>query len=334
MWRSKGALAPATVGVVLGGAARATPINPLYAFEVNDNRINGDLQTGFRLTAGYWLDKPFGTGIEARYTSLLHNDNTKTYVGSPYSALVRPFWDESTNQPALFQLSSPDGTLLGIARVRTSFDADTLEANYLRRGPAMFAEEFHWILGVRYWQMDENMTVEAGSEAGGMQVGTYDSFTTRNRFLGPQFGGQMNWTRGGFTIDLAFKLAVGAMMEEADIHGTATAILPGGLRVDRPGGFLALASNSGNHSRTKLAFIRDTTFSVGYCVTENISLRLGYDLLWVSNVVRPGEQASLNINPALLPFSPAPTAPLRPGFRFNEETFWMHGFSIGLAVQF
>jgi hypothetical protein len=333
-WRPKGALAPPTVAVVLGGAARQNPINPFSAFQVNDNRLNGELQKGFRLTVGYWLDKPDGTGIEARYTGFLHNDDTKTYTGSPYTALVRPFWDESTNQPALFQLSSPDGTMLGIARVRTAYDSFGLEGNYLRRGPAMFAEEFHWIVGARYWQMVENMTVETGSQAGGMDVGTYDSFTTRNRFFGPQFGGMLNWNRGNFTIDLAFKLAAGAMMEEADIHGTTTAALPGGTLASQPGGFLALASNSGDHSRTKLAFMRDTNLSVGYRVNDNITLRLGYDILWVSNVVRPGEQASLNINPNLLPFAGPPTLPLRPGFRFNQETFYSYGFSVGIAVQF
>ena len=146
-WRTKGALAPATVAVVLGGAARATPINPLSAFEVNDNRINGDLQNGFRLTAGYWLDKPFGTGVEARYTNFINVDHSSTYFGSPVTALVRPFWNESTNHPALFQLSAPDGSLLGIARVRTAFDSDGFEGNYLWRGSAMFSESAHWIVG-------------------------------------------------------------------------------------------------------------------------------------------------------------------------------------------
>ena len=152
--------------------------------------------------------------------------------------------------------------------------------------------------------------MDAGSEAGGMAVGSYDSFTTRNRFFGPQFGAKLNWARSGFTFDVAFKLAVGAMMEQATIQGGTTAMLPSGMRFYRPGGFLALSTNSGVHDRTKLAFMRDTTFSFGYSITENIALRVGYDLLWVSNVVRPGEQASLNINPTLLPFSATANRPV------------------------
>jgi Putative beta barrel porin-7 (BBP7) len=334
MWRSKGALAPATVGMVLGGAARATPINPLAAFEVNDNRINGDLQNGFRLDVGCWLDKPNGTGVELKYTQFIHAERTSTYFGSPVTALVRPFWNEASNSPSLFQLSAPDGSLLGNARVRTSYDSDGFEGNYLWRGSPMFSEEAHWIVGMRYWGLKENMTVEAGSEAGGMNVGTFDSFTTRNRFFGPQVGADLNWSRSGFTFDVAFKLAVGAMMEQATIQGSTTAVLPSGSVFERQGGFLALSTNSGTHDRTKLAFMRDTSFSVSYSLTENIALHIGYDILWVSNVVRPGEQASLNINPTLLPFSAMPTLPLQPGFRFNEETFWMHGFTVGLAVQF
>lgn len=335
MWRAKGGLSPAIAGVVLGRNARTTPINPEAVFQVNDNRINGSVQTGFRLTGGYWLDKPFGTGVEARFTMFMRSDDLHTYTGSTVSALARPFWDESRQAPALFQLSSPTGAMLGAIRIKTTFDSDGAEANYLRRGPAMIGEEMHWIMGMRYWSLEEDLSVEAGSRSGGMTVGAFDSFSTRNRFFGPQFGTRMGFSRGDFRIDMAMKLAVGALMEEVSISGNTTAVLPSGARVSSPGGFLALSSNSGVHERTKLAFMRDTSISIGYVISENIMLRFGADMVWISNVVRPGEQVSLNINPTLLPFAAgSATAPARPTFRFNEEVFMMYGFSVGLAVQF
>ena len=42
------------------------------------------------------------------------------------------------------------------------------------------------------------------------------------------------------------------------------------------GGLLALRSNMGDSSRTKLALVRDTTLGVGYRLTDNVQLRLGY----------------------------------------------------------
>jgi hypothetical protein len=66
-----------------------------------------------------------------------------------------------------------------------------------------------------------------------------------------------------------------------------------------------------------------------------VTVRLGYDALWLSNVLRPGEQIDLGVNPTLLPFSAtSPTGPGRPEFRYNGESFYMHGISLGLAVQF
>jgi hypothetical protein len=333
LWRAKGGLLPAIITASFGDTTMTAP-HPLSAFQVSNDRINSDLFDGFRITAGYWLDKPHGTAVEARYTRFNHADTVADYAGTPRSFMSRPFWDESRDMPALFLLSTPSGALQGLAQVQTSFDSQGFEANYWRRGPTMIGEESHWIFGFRYWDLDEDLTVAAGSRAGAMGFGTFDSFATRNRFFGGQFGARFNFTRNKLSIDLILKLAAGAMVEEASITGGTTVFLPSGLAVTRPGGFLALSSNSGDHMRTKFAVIRDTTISVSYCLTENVSLRLGYDMTMVYKVVRPGEQMSLNINPTLFPFSPTPTAPLLPSFRFNEEEFWMYGISLGVAVQF
>jgi hypothetical protein len=334
MWRAKGGLVPAVVAAAYAVPTQPTP-DPWTAFMINDNRINGDIRSGMRLSAGYWLDKPQGTGVEARYTRFLHADDIANYTGSSETFLARPFWDESRDVPALFLLSNPNGTMQGIAQVRTSFDSQGFEANYWRRGPAMFAEQFHWIFGLRYWELEEDLTVAAGSQSGGLQVATYDTFATRNQFFGGQIGGKLNYTMNRFTIDFILKLAVGAMVQDATISGGSMAVLPTGTIVDRQGGFLALASNMGEHSRTKMAFIRDTTINVGYCVTDYLTLRLGLDFSYVYQVVRPGEQIDLGINPNLLPFSPTPAAnPARPGFRFNQEDFWMYGVNFGVSLQF
>ena len=91
----------------------------------------------------------------------------------------------------------------------------------------------------------------------------------------------------------------------------------------------------GDSSRTKLALIRDTSRSVGYRVTDNVQIRLAYEFLWVSSVLRPGQQIDLGVNPTLLPVNPGPVSgPIRPGYRPDGEIFGMHGISLGVAVQF
>jgi hypothetical protein len=333
MWNVKGGLLPPLVTSAFGSPSMASP-DPLSAFMVSESKINSGLHDGFRVAGGIWLDKPDGTGVELRYARFFHGEDVQDLESVPRTFLGRPFWDVVNNAPALFLLSNPAGTMQGFAQIRTSFDSEGFEANVLRRGPAMVGEEFHWIMGLRYWEMQENLTVAAGSQVGGMRVGTFDTFATRNRFFGSQIGGQFSFTRNNLQIDLTLKVASGAMLEDASVLGGATALLPNGVRVDRPGGFLALASNSGGHSRTKFAVLPEGSLAIAYCVTDNVKLRLGYDAMYVYKVIRPGEQVNLQINPSLLPFSPTPTAPLRPDFRFNDETFWMQGFSFGMVVEF
>jgi len=335
LWRAKGGAAPPLVAGLAGPAATAVRLDPRQAFTVSDDRINGALQSGFRIGGGMWLDKPHGTGIEATYTNFLQSDHVASYYGAPGTVLARPFVDATRGTPALFQLSTPNGVTQGVVQVRTSFDSDGFELNMLRRGPAMIGEEMFWIVGVRYFGLDESLMVEAASQTGGMHAGAFDSFATRNNFYGAQVGAKWTFARDGFTVDLSTKWALGGMGQEAVIQGGSSVVLPNGARFDRPGGLLALGSNIGDYDRTKLVLMHDMSISVGYCVLPNVTVRLGYDFLWASNVLRPGRQIDLAVNPTLLPFNAAaPAGALRPAFKFDGESFYMHGISLGVAVQF
>jgi hypothetical protein len=333
-WRAKGGLVPPLVVGVYTSADPPLPADPRMAFPVSDSRINGDLKSGYRFAAGMWLDKPHGTGIEAVYTAFLSTQDTSAFVGGSNVILARPFVDVVRRDPALFRLSDPAG-IQGVALVHSTFDSDGLELNVLRRGPAMFGEEMHWILGARYWSLEEDLTIGAGSRAGGLSVGRFDAFATRNRFVGPQVGGNWHWDRGRLGVDLTMKWAVGEMSQETTIAGGSTALLASGARIDRPGGLLALASNIGDHDRMRLAWVRDVALNVGYRVTDHVQLRLGYQFLWVSSVLRPGQQIDQGVNPTLMPFNPGPVSGVpRPWYRPDGEMFWMHGFNLGVAVQF
>lgn len=333
-WRAKGGLVPPLVVGVYTSADPPLPADPRAAFPVSDSRINGDLKSGYRLSGGMWLDKPHGTGIEAVYTAFLSTQDTSAFVGGTNVILARPFVDVVRRTPALFRLSDPAG-LQGIALVGSTFDSDGLELNVLRRGPAMIGQEFHWIIGARYWSLEETLVIGSGSRVGGLTVAGFDAFATRNRFLGPQVGANWHWDRGRLGIDLTLKMAVGGMMQETTIAGGSTAVLASGARIDRPGGLLALPSNIGDHERSKLAWVRDAALNVGYRVTDHVQLRLGYHLLLVSSVLRPGLQIDSGVNPTLLPFNPGPVSGvIRPWYRPDGEMFWMHGFNLGVAVQF
>ena len=79
MSRAKGGLLPALVTAAYAVPTQTTP-DPCTAFMINDNRINGDIRPGMRIGAGYWLDKPHGTGVEAP----IHAFRTRRRCGDLY----------------------------------------------------------------------------------------------------------------------------------------------------------------------------------------------------------------------------------------------------------
>jgi hypothetical protein len=73
--------------------------------------------------------------------------------------------------------------------------------------------------------------------------------------------------------------------------------------------------------------------AIGRCV----SVHFGYAFLYLGNVVRPGSQVDLAVNPNLVPTSAtfgAGGIPARPAFRFQESDYWAHLFNFGFTVQY
>ena len=65
--------------------------------------------------------------------------------------------------------------------------------------------------------------------------------------------------------------------------------------------------------------------------------RLGYNLLYLSSVARPGDQINRSVDTRQIAtdvnFNP-PAQPLGPFFSFRTTDYWVQGFTIGVAFQF
>ena len=73
---------------------------------------------------------------------------------------------------------------------------------------------------------------------------------------------------------------------------------------------------------------------MGYRVTNRLSASLGYSLIWWYQVARPGDQIDPTVNPNLIPPEAVPfTGPLRPEFRFRDDSFWAQGINLGLTYR-
>ena len=170
-----------------------------------------------------------------------------------------------------------------------------------------------------------------------------DSFRTRNQFYGGQIGSRFAFERNQFSLDLTGKLALGATHQVVDIRGFITQtgpnpLVPPGLGTF-PGGLFAQTSNTGRRALDQFAVLPSLELKVGYAISQRARVLVGYDIMYWSRVVRPGDQIDHNVNlsqnAVLDPNGVGKLVGLAlPAPLFNRSDFWAQGINVGLEVRF
>ena len=167
---------------------------------------------------------------------------------------------------------------------------------------------------------------------GGAVVFTSDSFRARTEFHGAQMGLRGEVRRDMFTVSAYAKGGLGANIQTLRVSGTTQ--VPGiGVA---SGGLRALPTNIGRDTKTDFSMIGDTGIELGCQVTKNVSLRVGYNLLWWSDVLRPGSVISPQVTLSQVPIDPtfnAGAAATRPVTNFRSSDFLAHGLVVGVLVD-
>jgi Putative beta barrel porin-7 (BBP7) len=331
LWFAKGDTTPSLA------ATSGAPVNPNDLNRLNDSAINEGVQSGFRATFGFWFDYNRTFGIEGRYQWFVMNDDRSLFNSSPGSILGRPFTDADRARASFLSLSNLSGSINGAIEERTHFDSDGAEINVLWRGPALVGENFHWIAGYRYFYVEEGLRIESVSAGGNpaTRIGAYDSFATLNRFHGAQFGARWQIAGERWGADLTAKLALGAVSQTSVIGGATAVITANTAPTLRNGGLLALESNSGRYTRSKIAFLPEVALNVTYKITSHVHAFVGYDFLYLSNVVRAGSQVDTAVSPSQFPLGgPAASGTPKPQYTPEGEGFWMQGINFGIAFRY
>lgn len=202
--------------------------------------------------------------------------------------------------------------------------------------------------GMRYLDHHENLgfRVDVNGTPGGIVpdfVGTFaDQFNARNQFVGASTGIRAEADLGNWFVSATAKIALGNVHQHLDILGgssEANGAAAGFFTGNFPGhGIFAQPTNRGTFTRDRFAAVPEATVNVGYNVTDWARAFVGYNFLYISNVVRPGDQLSSTINssnvPALgNPVGPlvGPIAPLPTG---KQTDFWAQGLTFGLTFEF
>jgi hypothetical protein len=323
---------------------------------LGDDDIDNKARTGGRFTAGYWFDCDQTVGAEATYLFLGKRTITQTVSadGAPGSPIIGvPFFSPTPGMegesflplsfPPLFGIGEAGRATLSLSNFLQGAEATGVINLPLREvwpGALCAGWRVDVVAGFRYLQLDENLCFATDTGTAPpfdlmFSRQTVDTFDTRNRFYGGQLGARAEYASGKVFVRGTAKFALGDVHETVDVSGQTTTNTFG-FPSTTPGGIFAQPSNSGHFTRDKFAVIPEVTLRVGYQFTESFSLFAGYNFLFVSEVLRPGDQMDRGLN---LSQSPAfgtgvLVGPARPMPLLSGSSFWAQGLDLGLEVRF
>jgi hypothetical protein len=307
--------------------------------------LDRDPRSGGRFFAGYWLDDCAERAVEVGGFFLGRRSADFFASSDSFPVLSRPFFNLNEGVQSVQRVASP-GISTGSVRVEAPSDLWGIEANLRCKLCCGCDWRADLLGGFRYLDLRESVTVTENIQGlatapppftNAMGFG-FDSFATRNHFYGGQVGVEGRWRWGRWSLGGFGKVALGTTHQELSISGgqqlTPPAVPPSGL----PGNLLALNSNIGEFSRDRFAVVPEVGVSVGYHVTDSLRAFVGYNFLYWSSVVRPGEQIDTVLDITRVPFFATPTTPpatqVRPAVFFKDTDFWAQGLTFGVEWAF
>jgi len=202
--------------------------------------------------------------------------------------------------------------------------------------------EISGIVGVRYLELSESLnltSVIAGlSQAYYGQFGVVqDGFSTKNRFYGGTLGLRGRYSTGRLSLDMTARVALGTVDQIQNIAGGYWDYNFRGPGVYDSGtqGVFAQTSNEGRFSSERFAAVPEAQIKIGYAITPRLRATVGYDFLYFSSVMRPGDNMNRNL-PKGQTFNQAdPIVSGTSPERLSRTTdFFAHGVSVGVEYRF
>jgi hypothetical protein len=303
--------------------------------------------SGGRLAGGVWLDDDATVGVAASgfFIERLIQHFAATSDTAGGLPLYFPIFSAIAGAERAIPISDPLRQFAGNVAVQSSLRLWGAEANGVItpvRNPNL---EWDTLAGFRYADLLEHfLTANTTTDLAFNNVTALsDVFVTRNQFYGGQIGSRVGMRIDRFTVDTTAEVALGVTHEVVDVGGTISQrgpnpLIPPGIGTF-PGGIFAQPSNFGRRTADPFSVLSSLEIKFGYNLTLSTRVFAGYDLLYWTQVVRPGNQIShtvnLTQNPVLDPngvgvlVGPAAPTPL-----FNRSSFWAQGLTFGIDVRF
>jgi hypothetical protein len=303
-----------------------------------DGRLGYGAEGGSRLFAGGWFNSSHTIGMDG--SLLFMGQFGSSFSAYDRSGLGNTVINEPVNgAPFVTQVSAPGVQTGGVEVDATSrfWGADINGLINLVR-----CNGWTWNVtgGFRYYQLNESLDIVSNSSLfvnttytdnmgnvlatapPGSTVTVIDHFGTRNDFYGGQIGMQLQYNYERLFISAVGKLAIGSTQESVTVSGTTNVYPVNGQPVSLGGGNYATIQ-AGRYSVNRFALAPELQLNLGYQFTPFMRGTIGYDFLFLSSVLRPGNQIDNNFDGVNHPLVP-----------MTSSTFWMQGINIGLTFTF
>ncbi|MSU79264.1 MAG: hypothetical protein EXS16_14375 [Gemmataceae bacterium] len=293
---------------------------------------------GARFTLGKWLPHFGNLGIETNFFFLGNQSGRSTFGGNNGNPQVgKPFFDVQSGTQDREAVDIP-GLANGTLTIDTYSQLWGIETNLRRRWRS---SPNHWcdvLVGYRHLNLSEGIDVleDISTQAG--RIIERDSFRTRNQFNGMQLGfeGECRIWNCLF-FGWSTKIALGNVHQVINIDGSTQFSAAPAVTV--PGGLYALnGTNIGTHSANRIAILPEVNLKLGIDITDNLRFFVGYDFLYLSSVVRPGEQIDPRVNQSFRPTNTitqtAGTGDRVPAVLFRTSDYWAQGLNFGLWYRY
>lgn len=307
-------------------------------------------QHGLRIHGGFWLTDSIA--VEGNVFVLPSKDQsigTVTATGA-LPTLARPFFDPTIRGQNVRLLSRPN-TFTG----NISADA-TIGLWGAEIGPVLRAIDnggtftADGMIGFKHISLEESLSINDTATAGPLGVANFngvgyrnattfvnDYFSTTNRIYGVMLGSRLNAHLDAFTLSITSKVTLGTNVQTVSADGSTTLVSPFPAPTKVGGGLLAVGPNVGKFDRSRFVYAPELNLNLTCQLTSQLTLSLGYNFLYISSVVRPGDQLDSPVNPVFVPTSSnfgARTGQPFPVSQFNTSTFYANGLNLGLSVGF
>ncbi|MBI1913753.1 MAG: BBP7 family outer membrane beta-barrel protein [Planctomycetes bacterium] len=326
--------------------------------------LDHDLQQGARFRLGYWFDPCKPMAIEGSFFFLSPRSSRFNIASGPNGTplIGRPFFDVNNQMESVELVASP---LTSAGQLQIQAPSRFLGSDLNLRCPLCCAEtctggyRVDLLGGFRYLRLNEGLYItEIGQNfpteprRPNQAFRIDDRFDTTNAFYGGQIGVTGELRRGRWSFETRGLVALGDSHQVLNINGAAAFAPPfDGVPARQPGGLLALpGANIGRFSQDRFAVVPELGLTLGYQVTEAIKVTAGYNIIYWSSVLRPGDQIDRNLDITKIPdfldrdangnfidsntgriIRPVPGVP-RPVLK--EKDFWAQGLNFGLEFRY